>query len=301
MRSKLFVPGVRPELFPKALASAADALSFDLEDSVPEALKPEARDQVAAFVRRPEVRGAAKLIIARTNPIATRHFSEDLGAIAVDGVGLINLPKIESANDVLTAVAEIECAEAANRVENPIGLLINIETPRALRAAAEIAGAHPRVMGLQLGLGDLFEPFGLARRDAANVHAVMFAVRMAAAEAGVFACDGAFGDIHDDEGYRAEAQMARRLGFIGKSCIHPRQVPLANAVFQPSEEEIAAARRIVEASRAAASEGRGAFVLDGRMIDLPFLKRAQAVSAAGNQKHAKPPATDAAGGTNRAP
>lgn len=295
MRSKLFVPGIRPELFPKALASQADALSFDLEDSVPESLKPEARDRLAAFVRRSEVHAAAKLIIVRPNPVATPHFSKDLGAIAVDGVALINLPKIESADDVLTAVAEIECAEAANRVERPIGLLINIETPRALRAAAEIAGAHPRVMGLQLGLGDLFEPFGLARHDGANVHAAMFAVRMAAAEAGVFACDGAFADLQDDAGYRAEAQMARRLGFIGKSCIHPRQVALANEVFRPSEAEIEAARRIVEASRQAVANGHGAFVVDGRMIDLPFLKRAEAIVAGDSQALANPPANDAAG------
>jgi citrate lyase subunit beta/citryl-CoA lyase len=297
MRSKLFVPGIRPELFSKALASEADALSFDLEDSVPEALKAEARDRVAAFVRRSEVRAAAKLIIVRPNPLATAHFSEDLGAIAVDGVALINLPKIESADDVLTAVAEIECAEAANRVESPIGLLINIETPRALRAAAEIASAHPRVMGLQLGLGDLFEPFGLARHDESNVHAAMFAVRMAAAEAGVFACDGAFADLQDDAGYRTEAQMARRLGFIGKSCIHPRQVALANQVFRASEAEIAAARRVVEASRQAAANGRGAFVVDGRMIDLPFLKRAEAIVAAEGQALANPPANDHADGT----
>lgn len=297
MRSKLFVPGIRPELFSKALASEADALSFDLEDSVPEVLKAEARDRVAAFVRRSEVRAAAKLIIVRPNPLATPHFSEDLGAIAVDGVALINLPKIESADDVLTAVAEIECAEAANRVESPIGLLINIETPRALRAAAEIASAHPRVMGLQLGLGDLFEPFGLARHDESNVHAAMFAVRMAAAEAGVFACDGAFADLQDDAGYRTEAQMARRLGFIGKSCIHPRQVALANQVFRASEAEIAAARRVVEASRQAAANGRGAFVVDGRMIDLPFLKRAEAIVAAEGQALANPPANDHADGT----
>jgi citrate lyase beta subunit len=296
MRSKLFVPGIRPELFPKALASEADALSFDLEDSVPEALKPEARDRVAAFVRRPDVRAAAKLIIVRPNAAATPHFSRDLGAVAVDGVALINLPKIESADDVLTAVAEIECAEAANRVQSPIGLLINIETPRALRAAAEIAGAHPRVMGLQLGLGDLFEPFGLARHDKANVHAAMFAVRMAAAEAGVFACDGAFADLQDDAGYRAEAEMARRLGYVGKSCIHPRQVGLANEVFRASASEIQAARRIVEASRQAASDGRGAFVVDGRMVDLPFLKRAEAIVAA--EAHALATHHNEAGGAD---
>lgn len=297
MRSKLFVPGVRPELFPKALASQADALSLDLEDSVPEAFKSEARDQVSAFVRRPEVRAAAKLIIVRPNPQDTPHFSEDVRALAVDGVTLINLPKIESATDVQTAVAAIERAEAANGVERPIGLLINIETPRALRMAAKIARAHMRVKGLQLGLGDMFEPFGLARRDEANVHAAMFAVRMAAAEAGVFACDGAFGDLQDDDGYRAEARMAQRLGFIGKSCIHPRQVALANEVFRPSEADVAAAKRVVDAAHGAASQGRGAFVVDGRMVDLPFLKRAEAILAAQGDALANRPANGDAGGS----
>jgi citrate lyase subunit beta/citryl-CoA lyase len=104
----------------------------------------------------------------------------------------------------------------------------------------------------------------------------MFALRVAAAQAGVFAMDGAYA-LLDDDGYREEAYMARRLGFIGKTCIHPRQVALANAAFAASEAELALARRIVEAAVQAPS--RGAFVVDGRMIDLPFLKRAQALLA----------------------
>ncbi len=161
----------------------------------------------------------------------------------------------------------------------PIGLLLNIETPRGLRQAAELAAAHPRVAGLQLGLGDLFAPNGIAR-TAANVHATLFALRMAAAEAGVFACDGAFPDVGDDEGFRTEASMARGLGFIGKSCIHPRQVGLANDVFGVSDAAVAEARRIVAAATVAAAQGRGAFLFEGRMIDLPFLRRAEALLAA---------------------
>jgi len=89
--------------------------------------------------------------------------------------------------------------------------------------------------------------------------------------------DGAFAAFDDDSGYTTEARMARRLGFVGKSCVHPRQVPLANAAFAASEEELAAARRIVEA--ATKTQSRGAFAIDGRMIDLPFLKRAEALLA----------------------
>lgn len=280
MRSKLFVPGARPELFAKALAGEADALSFDLEDSVAPERKGEARALVVEFVGSDAVRQAAKVVIVRVNAPDTAHFEDDISAVARDGVTLLNLPKIESASALLAAVAVVESAEAANGVSEPIRLLVNIETPKALANAVEIAGAHPRVAGLQLGLGDLFEPYGIDRHDAANVHAAMFAVRMAAAQADVLAVDGAFADIEDTAGFTAEAGMSRRLGYIGKSCIHPRQVALANAAFAASDEELAVARRIVAAAQSAAQQGRGAFVVDGRMVDLPFLKRAQALVAA---------------------
>lgn len=279
MRSKLFVPGVRPELFAKALAGDADALSFDLEDSVPERCKDEARGNVAGFVRSQPLRDAAKVIVVRVNALGTPYFEADLLAVACPGVALINVPKVESAEDIHAAVAVLERAEAGNGIDAPIRLLATIETPRGLRLAAEIASAHPRVAGLQLGLADLFEPHGIDRHDLANLHAALYALRMAAAEAGVFAWDAAFADLDNAEGFRAEAMMARRLGYVGKSCIHPRQVALANEVFQPDAEQIAAARRIVAASREAEARGRGAFVVDGQMIDLPFLKRAEAIVA----------------------
>lgn len=279
MRSKLFVPGGRPELFAKAAASRADALSLDLEDAVPVDLKAHARSAVADFVRADSTRALAKAIIVRVNAPGTPWFEDDLHAVAHDGLALLNLPKIGSAGDLLAAIRVIERAEAANAVTTPLKLLVNIETPKALANAAAIACAHPRVAGLQMGLGDLFEPLGIDRNDAANVHAVMFSVRMAAAQADIFVLDGAYPDIADGAGFTAEAQRARRLGLIGKSCIHPRQVALANAAFSPTQAELAHARRIVEAARQAQREGRGAFVVDGRMVDLPFLKRAQALLA----------------------
>lgn len=288
MRSKLFVPGVRPELFAKALAGDADALSFDLEDSVPEARKGEARESVAGFVQSAPLLATAKIVVVRVNAVDTPHLAADLAAVARTGVDLLNLPKVESAQDVLAAVALLEKAEAANGVARPIGLLVNIETPRGLRLAAEIASAHPRVAGLQLGLADLFQPLGIDRRDPVNVHATLYAMRMAAAEAGVFAWDAAFADIGDADGFRVEAGMARRLGYVGKSCIHPSQVALANQAFQPDAEEIAAARRIVAAAREAGAKGRGAFLVDGRMVDLPFLKRAEAILASADANTSAP-------------
>ncbi len=278
MRSKLFVPGARPELFDKALAGDADALSFDLEDSVPEAGKQAAREHIAGFLARADVAATRKLLIVRTNATDSPHFAADLAAMAVPGLWLLNIPKVESAAQVHEVAAALEQAEAANGVTQPIGLLLNIETPRGLRLAAELAAAHPRVAGLQLGLGDLFAPNGIARTPA-NVHAVLFAVKMAATEAGVFACDGAWPNVADAEGFQTEAGLAQALGFIGKSCIHPRQVALANTVFSVAAAEVDEARRIVAAAQAANEEGRGAFLFEGRMIDVPYLRRAQALLA----------------------
>ncbi|HXA95364.1 MAG TPA: CoA ester lyase [Candidatus Dormibacteraeota bacterium] len=280
MRSKLFVPASRPELFAKALAGEADALSFDLEDAVQEARKSEARGTLRAFLQRLSARPSGKILIVRVNGLGTPHFDADVAAVACPAVDMINLPKPESAEDVRTAAAALARYEAERGIGRPIGILANIESPRGLRLAAEIAGAHPRVVGLQLGLGDLFEPFGIDRADARAVHAMQLAVRVAAAEAGIWACDTVYGTVADPDGYTREAEVARRLGYIGKSCIHPSQVPLANAVFRPSDAEITAALRVVEAARGAEANGVGAFLVDGRMIDIPFVRRAESILGA---------------------
>lgn len=280
MRSKLFVPASRPELFDKAFASAADALSFDLEDAVAADRKPQARIALRELLRSERVTNPAmprKVLIVRVNALDTPHFADDIAAIAQPGLDLVNLPKPESVDDVRAAADALARAEAANGVSTPIRLLLNVESPKALRLAAELAGAHPRVAGLQLGLGDLFEPLGIARRETTAIAQAMFALRIAAGEAGVFAYDTAFANIKDEAGFRAEAQLARSLGFIGKSCIHPSQIALANDVFRPSDEEIAHALRVVEAAREADANHVGAYVVDGKMIDPPFVERARAL------------------------
>jgi citrate lyase subunit beta/citryl-CoA lyase len=221
-------------------------------------------------------------MIVRVNALDTPHFEGDLMAFACPQVALLNLPKAQSAADVQRAAAALESAERRNGVARPIGLLVNIETARGLRLAHEIAAAHPRVAGLQLGLADLFESMHADRRSPANVHAAMFQMSMACAESGKFAYDSAYPDVADAEGFRREAEQARQLGFVGKSCIHPRQVAVANEVFGAATLDVDTARRIVAAARDAEQSGRGAFLLDGRMIDLPFIKRAQAVLAAAN-------------------
>ena len=279
MRSKLFVPGSRPELFSKALRSEADSLSFDLEDAVAEARKDEARSTLAAFLQTPEACAHDKTVIVRVNAMDTPHFVADIQSVVRSGVHLINLPKPESADLVREAAEQIAEAARVNGLDAAPGLLLNIETPKALRIAADLACAHPSVQGLQIGLGDLFEPYGVHRREMVAVQEVMFAVRMAAAEAQIFAYDGAFADIRDADGFKAEAALAHRLGFLGKTCIHPSQVALANAVFQPTAKEIETAKRVVEAAYQAEQAGVGAYVVDGKMVDRPFVMRAEQLLA----------------------
>ncbi|MGH6608908.1 MAG: HpcH/HpaI aldolase/citrate lyase family protein, partial [Burkholderiaceae bacterium] len=206
-----------------------------------------------------------KVIIVRVNAVSTQHFATDVEAIAVPALDMINVPLIESAEDVRRVVA----------VTGDIPLIANIETPKGLRCAAEIAVADPSVAGLQLGFGDLLEPLGIDRYNPPIVLQIQLAMRLAAGEAGVFAYDSVYSNVHDDEGLKHEAEGARKLGYIGKSVIHPRQVPIVNAVFRPSADEIAHSLKVVESVREAKAKGVGAWMVDGKMIDAPFVKRAE--------------------------
>lgn len=290
MKSKLFVPGSRPELFVKALASAADGISLDLEDAVVESRKAEARNAVYAFLKSGAPGASGKTMIVRVNAMGTPHFESDVTAVVQPGLHIVNLPKPESPDAVRAASQAIARAERDNGVTTPVGLLLNIESPKALRTAAALAGADPRVVGLQMGLGDLFEPVGIARREVAAIQQAMFAVRMAAGEAGVYAYDSVFANIQDSDGFRAEAARSRRMGFLGKSCIHPSQVVLANEIFRPTEEEIAHAVKVVAAAQKADADGVGAYVVDGKMIDIPFVIRAHAIVASARTLGLLPPA-----------
>lgn len=276
MRCKLFVPGSRPELFAKAMAGEADALSIDLEDAVDESRKDEARGEVAKFLRSlPADR--AKTIIVRVNGLGTPHFVADLEAVLGTGLDLVNLPMPESAEEVRDASREMARVEKAKGIAKPTGLLANIETPRAFRLAAEIACADERVAGLQIGFGDLLEPYGIERYDPRVILHFQLGVKLAAAEAGVFAFDSAMADVKNVEFLKQEAETARRLGFLGKSAIHPSQVAIINAVFRPTEAEIAHSLKVVASAKDAAARGVGAWTVDGKMIDAPFVVRAEGI------------------------
>ncbi|MHB1938312.1 MAG: HpcH/HpaI aldolase/citrate lyase family protein [Acidobacteriaceae bacterium] len=269
MRSKLFVPGNRPELFLKALASEADAICLDLEDAVARDRKLDARKHVREFLSS-NVKTDKKLMV-RVNAVRSPDFADDLAAATCSRIAMLVLPKVEDPSEVVDAASALLTIEKERNLQGPIKILATIESARGLRLAEAIGKADPRVVGLQLGLADLFEPLGINRGDKIATHQVRLQLRFAAGEAEIACFDGAFPHFADAEGFTVEAVAARSLGFAGKSCIHPGQIAIANRVFSPTPEEIAFSLRIVEAARA----GAGAFALDGRMIDEPYVRRAE--------------------------
>lgn len=273
-RSKLFVPASRPQLFEKAMASDADVICFDLEDSVLPVQKAEARENLRQLFSN-GVRGRQEWMV-RVNHADSEHFKEDLAAVTGSQITAIALPKVEDVTEIEKAADTLLVLEKQRDTVAPIAILATIESARGLRLAEKIAKADTRVIGLQLGLADLFEPLGIRQSDRATIHHVRLCLRLAAGEAGISCFDSAFADFHDRDGFVDEARCARDLGFSGKSCIHPRQIADANRIFSPDEREIVWAQRVVDA---AASAANGAFTVDGRMIDAPFIKRAEATLA----------------------
>ena len=272
VRSLLFVPGDRPDRFPKAAASGADALILDLEDSVAPGRKPEARSAIADWLAGE--RAVPSLV--RINPLDSGYARDDLAAVLGGRPDGIVLPKAEGAESVraLVEMAEGDC---------PPILPIATETPAAVFHLGGYPSVAARLLGLTWGAEDLPAAIGAAtsRNEDGTLTAPYEMVRaltlFAAHAAGVAAIDTVYPAIADTEGLRAYVARGRRDGFTGMMAIHPSQIAIINAGFTPTEAEIAHARAVVQAF--ADNPGAGALRLDGRMIDAPHLKQAQALLA----------------------
>ena len=264
-RSKLFVPGNRSELFAKALAGPADAISVDLEDAVPESGKSRARQAVAEFMRDFPIGG--KEWIVRVNSLGSGLMIEDILALACVRLNVVNVPKVESPRDLHVADEVLRHAERRLGLEpGRIGLMPTLESPAGLRRAHEIATASARVVALQLGTGDLKAASGLTP-ETARLNAVRTMLVLAAAEAGVDALDSAFVNIADLAAFERDAMESRALGFAGKSCIHPSQIEACNRIFAPTEAELDDARQLLRAYEEAKKRGLGAIAHRGSLVD----------------------------------
>lgn len=256
-RSYLFAPGHKPALFPKVVAAGADLAILDLEDAVPADAKEQARQAVGEWL------AGTGAVALRVNGPGTAHWEAERALCRAPGVAAVLVPKVE-ARSVLDEVAQ---------VSGDVPLLPMIETAAGL-AHAETIARHPRVQRLVFGSLDFQLDLGITDDDegllAFRSHLV-FISRVAGVGAPV---DGVTPRFDSEDIVTRDAARARRLGFGGKLCIHPRQVGWVHACFGPTPDEVAWAERVVRAAEAAAG---GATSVDGAMIDRPVIERAKTI------------------------
>jgi citrate lyase subunit beta/citryl-CoA lyase len=290
VRSMLFVPASRPERIEKAAQSAADAVCIDLEDSLPDEEKAAGRKNVVRALQHVDF--GARVRIVRINALDTPHTYRDLVDVveaAGDRLDLVMVPKAESPRDVAFVDTMLSQIERTRGVQTRIGIEAQIETARGFLYVREIARASPRLDALIFGPGDYAASMhmpatGIGEFDAWDElypghrwHAAMHTVVAAARANGLRCMDGPYAAFKDAAGLERSSKIARALGFDGKQCIHPSQLKVVNALFGPSEEEVARAEAVVKAYQDAVASGHGVATHDGRMIDAASLRMARAI------------------------
>jgi len=264
-RSWLFVPADSDRKIAKALDSAADAIIFDLEDSVAPAQKPAARE----ILRGLEPRAGGPSWWVRVNPLASEFLKDDLEVLANGGIHGIVLPKAESGADVV---------ELSHRTGNiPIHAIVT-ETAASLFGLLSYRQPSCPLVAMSWGAEDLSAALGAASKHDPD-GSLSFTYRMArslclagAVAAGVQPVDGVFADFKDEDGLRSETEAAAREGFTGKLAIHPAQVAVINAAFSPSADDIAHSEAIVAAFEA--EPNAGVLSVGGKMVDRPHVIQA---------------------------
>jgi citrate lyase subunit beta/citryl-CoA lyase len=268
LRSLLFLPATADHLLAKATERGADALVIDLEDAIPPERKAAARPMAQAAVRQLAERGATVVLRVNSDPAL---WQEDLRGMPVEALSAIMLPKVESLDQV-EALAKALIQMSAEQAP-PIAALI--ETPRGVLAAATIA-SHRALCALGFGSEDYAGALGVPAEPAALTWPAQQVLTCAHAYG--LQCWGlaaSIADVDDMVDFARAVDAGRAMGFTGSVCIHPRQVPVVNRGFSPSEQELAWAQRVLAANQAAREQGLGAVLLDGRMLDKPIVDRAR--------------------------
>ncbi|NRG18156.1 CoA ester lyase [Rhizobiales bacterium] len=285
MRSLLFVPGDSPKKLDKALSSGADVLLIDLEDSVSANNKPQARKTTAEFLKSNIAESRRPRLFVRVNAFDTGLTDHDLEQVMHAAPDGIMLPKSISGADVAHLDGKIGVQEAINGITDGKTeiLVVATETAASVFNLGSYGGSSPRLQGMTWGGEDLSADIGaLANRDESGAYTDVYRLARAlcllgAAAAGVQPIDSVFTNFRDEEGLKQEASAALRDGFTAKMAIHPAQVPVINEVFTPGDGEIEKAQRIVKTFADAGNAG--VIGLDGEMLDMPHLKRAEKLLA----------------------
>ncbi len=288
-RSELAVPGSNPAMFQKAADSAADYVFLDLEDAVSPGDKVQARKNVIEALNDIDWRASNKTVSVRINSIDTHYMYRDVVDLveqAGASIDTILIPKAGVAADVYMVDAMLTQIETAKGLSNRIGIEALIETTLGMANVDAIATSSPRMEALHFGVADYAAS---CRARTTNIgglnpdypgdqwHHGLSRMLVACRAYGLRPIDGPFGDFSDPDGYLLGARRAAAMGYEGKWAIHPSQIELANEVYSPADSEVDRARRILEALREAAEQGKGAASLDGRMIDEASAKMAENV------------------------
>lgn len=276
-RTMLFMNAQRPGLIKDAYVYGADSIMLDLEDAVAENQKDSARFSLYHALK--EVDYGDTEVIVRINGLDTPHWREDVRVCVAGGADGLRIAKTESAQDVRAVEEATLAAEREFGVEEGRTLLMAaIESPRGVLNAYEICTASPRLFGVAISGGDY--------RKCMQVKVVPGGIEMLAARghlliaaraAGVQCFDTVFTNLDDDEGFRAEVQQNKDMGFDGKSLINPRQISIVHEMLAPTQREIVDAEKIVRAFRENADKGVGVFTINGKMVDVAFVPGAERV------------------------
>ena len=276
-RALLYMPGDDRRKIEKAASLGVDCVCMDMEDGVAISHKSEARAVIAQAMKDLDFGSSERCI--RINSFGSGFEKFDLAAAVATNPDAVVVPKVETAAQVRMISEYIETYEHASRTERgSIRLLVGVETARGILNLREIAEADRRLDAIIFGAEDYAASIGATRtKEADEVLYARSAVVTACAANELQAIDMVYIDFRDVEGLRAEAEQGARLGFSGKQIIHPNQVTAVQEAFTPSEKAIEYAQRVVATFAASQREGKGAFALDGKMIDMPLLKNAQKV------------------------
>ncbi len=277
LRSLLFVPGNTPRMLDRALSLRPDAFVPDMEDSVPWDEKANAREVTAAYV--PQLAKTGVRVIPRVNSLDTGLLEDDLSAVIGPHIYGVSVGKMDNPETLSEVVGIMQ------RIELKKGLTIGatrlvpwIESAESIVKLREICRSSPRIVAIALGAEDFTNDMEIERTDSdTEIAYARAAIAIAARAAGILALDTPFFAFRDPDALRENSLASRGIGFRGRFAIHPAQIEILNDVFSPSAEEITHAQRVIEAFEEAASMGRGSTSLDGKVVDVPVVKRAQAL------------------------
>lgn len=276
-RTMLFAPANNPKMLVTAHHYGADCVLFDLEDAVKYADKDAARDLLAEALKTVDYGDTE--IFARINPLSTEFGRDDVKILVPAGLRKMRLAMCETPKQVKELDELLTEVEKEYEIENgDCKIQCSLETPLAVMNAVSIATASPRVTSISFGAEDFTRTMGAERtKEGKELFVARTMVVMAAAIAGVDAIDTVWSDLDDEEGFKAEVKTSMNLGFAGKSCIHPSQIKIVHKIFTPNKEELEKSLEIVRAAEAANINKGGVITVNGKMVDIPVIAKAEKV------------------------